>query len=306
MRDLTKRRNSLVRDSKRNIPWAHMITNIQAKVLESLAVYKYLTLSQMLQLNVGTRDSRYIHRQVASLRDRRKPLVECSNYQSPQPRRGRVESMYYLTEEGERALINDLFYPENKIRRPVGKSQVYRDYYHRKYTIDFQIRLMKWCASKGKEVPLSEFYFDYSGNNRVGKNLTAQTRIDLEGDEYIIPDMSFTIRAPGKGDSFFLFEMHNGKDTGKLIRQIHQHAKALVSRATHKRYGLDQSRSYKILLLFEHRSIMNSTISRISAQGSLFANVQQYFLCKALEDIETEHFFGHWRTIMGDKRPFYS
>ena len=97
--------------NKKTVPWEGKITNIQANILESLAKYKYLTIPHLLALEIGTNQYKYMWKQISSLRDRRKPLVICNNYDVPEPRKGRVFSMYHLSKEGKKALVQELDYP---------------------------------------------------------------------------------------------------------------------------------------------------------------------------------------------------
>lgn len=68
--------------------------------------------------------------------------------------------MYFLTKKGKEALINELqMFPED-IRRPIGKTVAYKDYLHRKNTIDFQIRLEQRAKDEGHELAFFDTYFD--------------------------------------------------------------------------------------------------------------------------------------------------
>jgi len=102
----------------------------------------------MLKMDIGTTQYQYLWKQTASLRDRIKPLVACNSFPNPNPRKGKVESIYYLTKDGRDALIEDLFYHEDEIKFQVGNSIAYRDYDHRKKQIDFQIALDRWLKFK--------------------------------------------------------------------------------------------------------------------------------------------------------------
>lgn len=283
---------------KKPVPWANRITNIQGKVLENLGKYKFLTLSQLLELNVGTTQYRYLWKQVASLRDRNKPLVACKSFNT-EDRLGRVEDMYYLTKEGKESLILDLHVPAEEIRMPLGRTIAYKDYYHRKYTIDFQILLSKWVMENGFTVPFFHTYFDKSGNNRTAKDLRAKTKVEFGDGGYIIPDAAFQVDAPDK-ERFFFFEMHNGRDTKRLLAQLHNHARGLVEMHTHKTYDLNPEKAYHTLFVFEHESIKNAFIHRLLKEGHAFQQIQQFFLCKSLEDLKEASFESGWVTIYGE------
>ena len=281
------------------IPWSNKITNIQANVLEALAKYKFLTLSQMLQIGVGTTQYKYLWKQVASLRDRKRGLVDRRNFNT-EDRLGRVEDMYFLTKHGASALILDLRFPEEEIRLPKGKTIANKDYYHRKFTLDFQIKTYQWAEGAGRFVPYFHTYFDKTGNNRTDKNLMTMTRIDFEGEDYIIPDAAFLLSSLEK-ERLFLFEMHNGSDTFRLLKQLHKHAFALVRKFTHKKFKYPNDKSYTTLLLFEREGTKKAFIQRLIKEGQAFTEVQNYFLCKSLEDLEIKPFDTGWLTIYGKK-----
>ena len=287
------------------IKWEGVITNIQGKVLEGLARYKYLTLSQMLDLKVGTTRYKYLWEQVKSLRDRKRPLVECHKFESPNPRKGRVEAMYYLSKKGKDMLINEFQHPEEQIKIPLSKTPAYKDYFHRKHTISFQIALDTWANVNGFTVPFFDTYFDMVGDNRVNKNLRAKTRIEFGEKDYFIPDGAFWLEGQYK-QRLFLFEMYNGKDSRRVVQQLHKHAKALTERFTHQKYELSLKKSYTIILLFELESIKQAVIEKAKREftldgGQTFVNVQKYFLCKSLSELQEGNFYRNWTTLFGAK-----
>ena len=293
------------------IPWENTITNIQSKVLEKLASYKFLTLSQILHLKVGTTQYKYLHKQVSSLRDRRYPLVKCNSYSILQSNKGdskkggKVEDVYYLSKAGKRALLNDLHHPTDKeIKIPIGNNRTSKDYLHRKWTIDFQIHLNLWAKENSFNISFFDCYFDKIGNNRVAKNLRAKTKIDLGQDDYFIPDGVFEIQTPSR-KHFFLFEMYNGQDTSRTIYQLHKHCIALTKKNTHQKYDLDKSKAYTTVFIFRHKSLQQSFIKRVVEQKEVFAPIQNYFICKSLEDLEENIFFENWTTIFGRKKNLF-
>ncbi len=284
-------------ERKKPVPWQEVITSIQENALIALGRHMYLTLSQLLDLNVGTTQYTYLWKQMASLRDRRIPLVNCTTFSIPEPKKGRVESLYSLSHHGKKILISDFGVKEEELKAPVGGFVAYKDYHHRKSTIDFQISLEKWCAQSN--VPLFNFetYFDKTGNNRTDKNLRARTRVDL-GQDFIVPDAVFKLLGK-KEVELFLFEMHNGKDSKRMLRQLHNHAAAMVSRAVHKKYGYDLDKSYRILCLFEFSSTLKCVIERAREEKSL-SRIEKFFLLKSLEGQQGSNFWEEWRTLYGN------
>ena len=281
----------------KNILWGNVITNIQENILLGLARYKFLTTSQMLALNVGTKHYPYLWKQLVSLRDRKKPLVICNNFPNPNPKKGRVESMYFLSKEGKKQILNQgILETEEYIKIPRGKTIAYKDYYHRKFTIDFQIKLDDWANANNRTVPFFDTYFDKTGNNRTDKNLRAKTRIDFNDRMFFIPDGAFKI-----DKQFYLFEMYNGKDTKRVLEQLDKHAQALTYRHTHKTYNLDLNRSYKTILLFEFTSAKHAILKRIQDEKA-FEFIRPYFLVKSNEELHQDK-FNTWLNLEGEEKP---
>jgi hypothetical protein len=197
-------------------------------------------------------------------------------------------------------LINDLFYPEDEIKFQVGNSIAYRDYDHRKKQIDFQIALDRWINSSDN-IMLDYFdtYYDKSGNNRTAKNLRAKTRVDITISEYMIPDAAFQLSDYQRRTELYLFEMCNGKDTKRILKQVHQHVRALISKTTHLKYNFDDGRPYHILFLFTLAATKKAVINRIRADKSL-VEVNQYFLFQSYDKVEYPDFFSNWVTVEGE------
>ena len=97
--------------------------------------------------------------------------------------------------------------------------------------------------------------------------------------------------------------MYNGKDTGRVLEQLHKHAEALTHRHTHRAYGLDMKKSYKTILLFEFSSAKNALLKRIQNEPS-FEFIRPYFLVKSLEELHQVS-FEMWMDLDGVERRFF-
>lgn len=283
--------------STKIIPWSKGITNIQGNVLEALSTFKFLSLSQMLGVGVGTTQYKYLWKQVVSMRDRKRKLIDRRSF-NLEARLGRVEDLYFLTKHGKNVLVYDFRIPEEDIKIPIGKTIAYKDYHHRKTTIDFQIKLYQWATERDYQISYFNAYFDKKGNNRSSKNLTTLTRINFDGMDYFIPDAVFKLASQSK-ERLFLFELHRGHDTARLLKQIHKHAFALVRKFTHHQFNYDPQKSYSILLVFEHQSTKNAFLKRLSKESRAFSQIEQFFLCKSLYDLMQTEFDKGWLTLFG-------
>lgn len=293
-------------DGKTNSPvkWEGVITNIQGNILLKLAQYKFLTLTQLLKLDVGTSQYKYLWKQMASLRDRKRPLVRSQRFSVALPLNGnppqRIEDWYCLNNAGKNALRNDLQFHGN-IKMPIGRGNLaYKDYRHRRHTIDFQIALQKWAEKANIEIPFFDTYFDKSGNARTDKNLRAKTRIDMDRGMYFIPDGAFKV-VQNLQEKFLLMEMCQGSDTIRAVAQIHNHARAMTNRFTHKAYNLPQNKSYLIILIYQKEALKNAVAERVKMEGNTFSVIQKYFRCKTLEEVENGDFFEGWATLFGEE-----
>jgi len=290
------------RQQKTTVKWEGVITNIQGNVLTKLAHHKFLTLSQLLRLNVGTTQYKYLWKQVASLRDRRKPLVKSQRFSSVAPHINgkppeRVEDLYYLSKEGERALREELAF-EGLVKIPIGRRLAYKDYRHRKSVIDFQISLDTWASSNEVAIPFFDTYFEKTGDNRKNKNLRAKTRIDFGNNSFFIPDAVFQVIGQEKR-RLFLFEMYRGSDPIRTISQLNQHGVAMVNRHTHAAYNIPTNKAYYIVLLFEKESLKKSVIERIKKNEPAFNKIEKYFRLKCITDIKEGDFYDNWLTLHG-------
>ncbi len=131
-----------IKNAIKDVKWSNVITNIQSVILEGLARHKYLTLRQMLELEgIGTKEKTYLWKQADSLKKRGRPLINSHSFGSPQPKKGKVENMYYLLPQGKKMLIEQLQHEEEDIKLPIGRNptMAYKDYHHRKRQIDFWI-----------------------------------------------------------------------------------------------------------------------------------------------------------------------
>ena len=78
----------------------------------------------------------------------------------------------------------------------------------------------------------------------------------------------------------------------------------MTFRSTHKKYSLDESKSYRVIFLFETESLKNLVIEWAKSDEAL-SLVKKYFICKSIETIEQDNFFDTWQTLGGIDVSFY-
>ena len=271
----------------------------QIKLLEKLAQYKYLTTSQMHRLGI-LKHKQGLYQILRELKDSSKSKIDFKNF-GIAPGIGKLESFYFLTKHGIDFLINDLEY-EDEIKAPIGNSSLFaRDYFHRKYTVDFYIYLDSFLNENNGHIDFLDYYFDKVGNNRVNGNLRAKNKIDLNAEgSYIIPDIVTQFKARDN-DFLFLFEQHNGKDTKKLIKQLYNHLLVLEQGSASTKYKFHKSN--RVVVVFEFESIKKATMKRLS-ELETFKPFNKFFIFKTNKELENNDFLNNWSLINGEKTTF--
>lgn len=260
----------------------------EEKILLALASLKYLTVSQLIALDI-MQNKRNLSRNVKSLRDR--GLLETKNYGFT-PGQGRVENIHFLSKKGKKLLEEDFGLEAKDIKIPLNKNLFSQDYFHRKSTIDFQIHLDLWAKNNEASVAFFDTYFDKIGNNRTKKNLRAKTKIDLQGDSYMIPDGVFLLELPDTSTELYLLEVYNGKDTGRTVKQLMKHVEAIELGSTNEKYEF--MNAYRVLSVFEYPSMMQSVQERI-AEDDYFAHMKEHLYFKSLEEINYTNILEEWQ-----------
>jgi|GEM_PF-2763301 len=267
---------------------------ISINIMLGLAEYRFLTHSQMLQLNLGTNSLKTVWKHTSKLRSRSYDCISRIEYNTIM-RIGRVEDVYYLTAKGFK-LLNELDIPVSKnVYIPRASPQLTDDYTHRLGTIQFHIYLNKYLRSIGGAL---EFFDPYFFKKKVGKSFYAINSIPLDENTRIIPD-AVAKGHTQKGSRYLLFELHNGRSIKRLVDQIYKHAVALSKRKTHSVYRIPRNQFYYVLIVLENSNAHSALIKAMQQHESLYEHIHIYFLCKSLQDIETESFNQQWTSILG-------
>lgn len=241
-----------------------------SKILESLAVYKFLTYSQMVRLGIS-KQKPYLSRTMKVLLDRK--YVARLDF-GVDPKKGKLESFFYLLNKAKTLLMDEWGWSEGQIRLPIGRSSFFsKDYYHRKGTIDIQIKVYQQAQEKGQEVVFFHTYYDKVGSAKQG-NLKALTSISYGQDKYLIADAVFMLKT-GEKQSLFAVEYHRGTDSKRMLRTIEQYGRVLASGAFSILHGLQENA--KVLCVFEYQSCLEATKRRFMEDGR-FDNLRELFL----------------------------
>jgi hypothetical protein len=269
-------------------------------ILIFLAKYKFLCSSQFTRLGLY-KNKGDVTNLLKSMAEQKKPLIGIIKFPTD-PTIGKLEYLYYLTKFAEKVLLEDLDYPQEKIKA-IAKSKPIstKDYVHRKSTIDFHIALNQWLQSNNGEIRFLNYYFDKLGTirNKDNKSVIEINRFYLEGGKSFIPDISTKFKVNNES-YIFLFEQHNGKDTKRLVEQLHIHLLAISQDVVSKKFKFNKSN--RVAVICEEKCVKDAVIQRLQKTND-FKNFYNYFIFKTNEELKKD-FFNNWNLINGEQVSF--
>ncbi|MEM1326777.1 MAG: hypothetical protein AAGI23_12520 [Bacteroidota bacterium] len=271
----------------------HSYTDKQLSILRAIGKYKFLCYPQMIRLGIDKYTSN-LSTAMKSLVEGRHPLVKKI------PHRTGTAAIFYLTKRGKEMLL-DLRVAAANIHLPKGAVlSATQDTIHRTHLIDIQIELDLACKEKSIEVLFCDRYFDTVGNAR-DKSLASKTAILFEQNKTFKSDMIFMLQIE-KQKELYLLELEMGKNSKKSAIKVMENAKAILKGSANQKY--QYQKAYRTLWILEHQSILDATITRVQ-DDVFFANLNEYFLFKSLEQISNTDFFEQWCNLAVVKRKLY-
>lgn len=280
------------------------ISQGEERILRALARFQYLTSSQFVRLGAA-KSKASIYPMLRRLCDTQKPSIAHIHYNGS-PTTGRLESVYFLTAQGVKVL-EGLGLENRSIKRPLRRDVSFSsDYHHRVWTVDFFIEALRFCEAQSYE--LGEFYYYFqqrSGsnrNNKGGRSLS-DTRLDIEMKGYgsIIPDGVLLIRREPERPIFGLFEQHNGKDTGKLLRQLEGHRLAISEGLPSMKYNVRHEGKFvgnRVFVSFQREGCMQATMHRLAKDPS-FQPFLGHFAFTLSSTLKEQGFASAWEDAHG-------
>lgn len=273
------------------IPHTTLFNETQTEILLALSRFKFLTTSQIQK--VVPREIAWLRKQIVLIANRESALIEKLNF-GFHPKYGKLENVFYLTPIGKELLCQTLNIEREAVKMPIGNSTLFfKDYTHRRNTIDIHVHLYLWTRTTDFEIDFFDTYFDKIGNNRRDKNLQAKNKISLTNDDYLIPD-GVTVISNSETSFLYLVEMYDGKDTKRVIEQLHKHAKAIALGTPSLKYGFKKSN--RVLCVFEFESNMKAVLSRIRYDPT-FSAMTNHFLFTTLEALKKGDFTEGWLNL---------
>ena len=249
------------------------------QILEVLAIFKFLSTSQLLKLNITKSKPNLV-----------RPIKDLLFYNliwkltfGVDPRRWKLENIYYLKIKWVKFLQDELNYDiDNKtIKYPIWTNSLFfRDYFHRLATIEFHIQLFIYLVQNSWTIKTFDTYFDKIGSNRIDANLKAKTKLIFNDGSYFIPDAICLYEKDNK-PYIIAFEIYRGKDTKRVLKQFIKHLKALSqglpSKVFNKKIGS------KVVAVFDTIEAMQSVIKRF-VSDSKFSNFDNLFIFNYLDN----------------------
>jgi hypothetical protein len=226
------------------------------RALEALAIYRYLTAKQLVALDIAASPTVARDHVVRHLKRGRSPLIKTHDF-GRWPAYGRLPHIHYLTAKGASCLCEYKGLPANSVRYPKGGVQFTRDIFHRMALIDSHIALRKWAQGNEFSIDFSYQYFDKTGSLQ---GQICDTRLDLDGGDFIEPDGLFCLSK----DKFKLpisLEVHRYPDTGRIAEQLQKNAFAIHSQSMASKYGLGVNNI--VLSVHEQANTMKAVQKRV-------------------------------------------
>lgn len=229
------------------------LTPTKTNILLALARYKFLTISQMVELEVATQRSN-INTNLTKLKNGKNALVGEIPFPFV-PNHGRAETLYFLKSKAKEILIEELFMDETIIKVPKGSTTVFtRDYFHRKYTIGSMIEQDLLAKKESGSILWFDYYFDKLDKSENGTR--AKNKIDLKDGKYMIPDAIFMKENSDGKKELWLFEMFCDTGVKRPYETLLKHREALILGSPTTKYNFDKAN--RVLCVFENKSVLDN------------------------------------------------
>ena len=243
------------------------VTELQTRILEALERYRFLTASQFQELRVS-HSLPVIWRALRELSSGKRSPVGTVNFPA-RMRVEHVERVHFLTPYGAGVLADILGCESADLDFCQKPATYHRDYWHRKFCVDFHIWLIRAleAVSWDVEVVALARYFDRTGANRSRNQrvypLRAKTRVELDTGRYLIPDVTFVLeRGVTSERVVYCMEMTNGRNTKRILTQMAKHAAAMRSGILSQKYGVRYP--HRVLFLFSEEALLRAVERRVA------------------------------------------
>lgn len=268
-----------------------LITGMQEKILRELAVYKFLTVSQFIKLNVGIKNR--VYENLKKLIDA--GLVKYADYKALLRYGKQLERIHFLTPKGATLLVENTpnLHLDN-IRFPKSSTTLFtHDYFHRVSSINTQISFFQWLRTYNFPLIRYDSYFDVVGSRKKHSHspMYAVTRIDLGNGHFLDPD-GIGVYENNEKPKITLFETYNGKDTKRVIEQLRKHLYVIKHGLAADKYKLEAPT--RVCCTFENYNALQAVLKRIEKDPYFqFDGLEYYVFFGVAEQVgqDFEHSF---------------
>jgi len=216
-----------------------VIQSLPAKPLEALhalSVYRFLTTSQFVRLDIGASAASIRNNILPRLHRQRPPLAKKRKLGKFLP------EVHYLTERGAKFLAEAYKLPIEEFPYPKGQVQFGEMFArHRFAQVDFHIGFRQWANSRtDTDILFADMDFDVTGSRRQG-TFTKKTEIRLPDSTVpVVPDGMFGVEVEDE-PRIYALEIHRTTQTKQVATQIKRYMEVLETGAAASKYGLETS-----------------------------------------------------------------
>ena len=263
----------------------------QALILESLNIYGYLTVKQLVKIGVYHTEQGIRDKIIYKLKSKPHPLVKVAEF-GFMPKKGRLAGVHFLTPKGAKVLAEYLDIDPEKIHYPKGQVQFTRDYFHRIEFIDLHIVIRQWVKVKGYDLDFFHSYYKSQGNQRQkNSQLVRDTQVRLEGNT-IIPDGNFRLKMENGTSRLFTLELHRGTHTQRIFEQLEAHANIIEQDLLAQKY--DHPNANYVLSVYENSGIMESAKKKLMSSPEFADNFKDHYAFNTVENLKKD-FSKSWK-----------
>ncbi len=259
------------------------MTPVEARTLEALSAFRFLTVEQLQRLGVGN-DRKHLGERLRALAGQ--GLIGVLSW-GVYPGLGRLPRMYHLKAKGAAALAAFLRVDAGEVPFVPGSPKFEMDHLHRRATVDCHIALMQWAAGQGR--PVTGFRAYYGGQ---------PIRLRLAGGRMLQPDAVFDLARPDGSPVLSALEVcldRGGTDRSRIVRQLEAHREVMETGVLAE--AVKVKRGNRLLAVFEQAASRDAVRERLYAQAP-FKAFAGLFLFGVLDEVR-EGFGGGWCDLNG-------
>lgn len=280
---------------------------LEVRVLEHLATYRFLTIKQLLALG-ATKHKRHLQatlRALAGIHEKegrtaprryqpyRKPVVEQMRFGiNREVGGGKLPFVYTLTVQGAQ-LLAELRSDE----RPVYVSAVPKfprqEYRHRLGCTDCHIAVRTWAERNHNQARLDFYHVDFNHSRKLKNRPIADTRVELTDGRVIKPDAVFRLTMSDQRERLYALEFWAGSEVALIEQKLELYRHALHDGAVERTFAFKHG--VQVLAVFQQERTLRHVFERLEARAN-FQPFSRHFLFATLEELQEDMASG-WRQL---------